>query len=38
VAERDSYVIVEKTGHAGDVAEAMDERISRDTGEFGAKE
>jgi hypothetical protein len=38
VAERDNYVIVEKTGHAGDVAEAMDERISRDTGEFGAKE
>jgi hypothetical protein len=26
VAERDGYVIVEKTGHAGDVAAAMDER------------
>ena len=38
VAERDNYVIVEKTGHAGDVSEAMDERISRDAGEFGAKE
>jgi hypothetical protein len=26
VAERDSYVIVEKTGHAGEVAEDLDER------------
>jgi hypothetical protein len=31
VAERDNYVIVEKTGHAGDVAEAMDGRTSPDT-------
>lgn len=26
VAERDGYVIAEKTGHAGDVVEALDER------------
>ena len=26
VAERDSYVIVEKTGHAGEIAQALDER------------
>lgn len=38
VAERDNYVIVEKTGHAGDAAVAMDERTSPDTGEFGAKQ
>ena len=26
VAERDGYVIVEKTGHAAEIAEALDER------------
>jgi hypothetical protein len=30
VAERDGYVIVEKTGHAAEVAEALDERSSGD--------
>ena len=28
VAQRDGYVIVQATGHAGDVAEALDERHS----------
>jgi hypothetical protein len=28
VAERDGYVIVEKIGHAGDVVEALDERVA----------
>ena len=30
VAERDGYVIVEKTGHAAEIAEALDERSSGD--------
>jgi hypothetical protein len=30
VAERDGYVIVEKTGHAAEIAEALDERSSSD--------
>ena len=30
VAERDGYVIVEKIGHAGDVAQALDERNPRE--------
>ena len=30
VTERDGYVIVEKVGHAGDVAEALDERNADD--------
>lgn len=30
VTERDGYVIVEKVGHAGEVAEALDERDADD--------
>jgi hypothetical protein len=30
VAERDGYVIVEKTGHAAEIAEALDERSPGD--------
>jgi hypothetical protein len=33
VAERDGYVIVEKVGLAGDIAEALDERSAGDRGE-----
>ena len=30
VAERDGYVIVEKTGHAAEIAQALDERNPRE--------
>ena len=32
VAERNGYVIVEKLGRAGDIVEALDERIPEDRG------
>lgn len=34
VARRDGYVIVEKLGRAGDIAEALDERSPEDRGQI----
>ena len=36
VKELDTYLIAEKTGHAGDIAEALDERHG--TGQLGSEE
>jgi hypothetical protein len=38
VAEREGYVIVEKKGHAGDVAEALDERAADEERRAAAEE
>jgi hypothetical protein len=39
VEERDNYVIVEKIGHAGEVAEALDERIDvQEAGQAAAED
>lgn len=38
VEERDGYVIVEKIGHAGEVAEALDERTARDLDQAASDE
>jgi hypothetical protein len=38
VAERGGYVIVEETGHAGDIVEALDERTARERGMAASEE